>query len=170
MYLTPPKGYKNKKFKAESEESDSIYLTLDELEKIHNFSPTFEDLRLITKEIREHNLKRKLEVIIHDKNAFLIGTFTLQRVSDYSRIKDFNFQRDFIRYKSIKGSSKNDDIVVPRHWIITEIIESGFDFNKPTYDQKINANIKDVGRMLGFNTPTPITMTEGGQQGQRIYP
>jgi integrase len=164
-----PEDFKLKKFKTEAEESDSIYLTIEELKKIHALTPTFEDLKKVTKETREHNLQKKIEAIVHDKNAFLIGAFTVQRVSDYSRIKEFNIKGDYIRYKPTKGTTKNEDVIIPMHPIVREILESGFDFNKPTYDQKINRHIKEVCKMLEFDEEIPVTITEGGKQVTRTY-
>lgn len=162
--------FKHKKFITEAEESDSIYLTEDELAKIHAFSPTIDDLKKLTSETREHNLTRKLQSLIHVKKRFLIGCYTALRVSDFNRLGEVNVKDSFIRIKPKKGVKKNDDVIIPIHPVVREIIDSGFDFSDRVSDQKINKHIKEICQLVGIDKPISVIRTEGNKQVERIYP
>lgn len=163
---------KDKKFKTDNETADTIYLTEEELIQIHQFTPTLEQIKTVIGKTYLNNELKSLEAHINCKNWFLIGAFTALRVSDYRRIDDFNVINDnLLKIKPKKGTKKNEDLFIPIHWVVKEILQSpNFDIKTPPHEQKINDKIKNVCQMMGFDEPISITRTEGGKQIERITP
>lgn len=159
--------YRNKKFKTVTETADSVYLTEDELLKIYNLEFTEDLIRDIEdyKDIRAQNLERKIKALDHVRNRFLIGAYTALRVSDFNRLGEINLDNNFIRIKPAKGATirKNDDVIIPIHWIIKEILENGFDLAKSISDQKINKHIKEICQMAEIKNLVSSSRTEGGK-------
>jgi len=166
--------HRNKKFKTISETADSVYLTEDELFKIYNLKFTEDLIRSLEeyKDIRAQNLSRKIKALDHVRNRFLIGAYTALRVSDFNRLGEINLDNNFIRIKPAKGATirKNDDVIIPIHWIIKEILENGFDFTKTISDQKINKHIKEICQMAEINSLISSSRTEGGKLVETVKP
>ena len=166
--------HRNKKFRTTSETADSVYLTEDELLKIYNLKFTEDLIKSLDdyKDIRAQNLSRKIEALNHVRNRFLIGAYTALRVSDFNRLGEINLDNNFIRIKPAKGATirKNDDVIIPIHWIIKEILENGFDFTKTISDQKINKHIKEICQMAEINSLISSSRTEGGKLVETVKP
>jgi len=159
------KGHLHPKFKVLSETTDAVYLNEKELLKIHNLEITWELLIDHFPSLRMNNynnIVRKIESYKAIKDRFLIGAFTALRVSDFKRLSEINIHDDFIRIKPVKGTKKNEDVIIPVHWVIREIIENGFDWNKKVYDQKINQHIKHIARMAGITDKVSVSVTTAG--------
>lgn len=161
--------FKSKKFKTESETADSIYLSVDELKKINQFTATPENIKKITNDQRMENLNRKASAMNLSKNKFLIGAFTALRVSDFNRLDEVNIKQNWITIKPKKGIKKNADVVIPIHPIIRDIIDSGFQLSTKVSDQKINKHIKEVCKLVGINEQVSVTRTEGEKLTERTY-
>lgn len=76
--------------KSEKEDTDSIYLTQEEIQKIYDLEIT-EDL-LRKNDYKNQNLKTTIKSLNEKRDRFLFGCFTALRHSDYSRL-DALFQR-----------------------------------------------------------------------------
>jgi len=159
----------DRKFRTEMEESDSIYLNESELKRIVDFVPSLENIHLFTKETRVHNNLRTIELLKNVKSRFLMGCYTALRVSDFKRIDLSNVRDGFIRIKPKKGVKLNKDVVIPIHPVVKAIFDSGFDFEKKVYEQKINDEIKKICKAVGINDMVSTTRTEGGKQIERTY-
>lgn len=166
--------YRNKKFITTNETSDSVYLTEEELLKIYNLKFTEDLIRNLDdyKDIRAQNLYRKIEALNHVRNRFLIGAYTALRVSDFNRLGEINLDDNFIRIKPAKGATvrKNDDVIIPIHWIIKEILENGFDLSKTISDQKINKHIKEICQLAEIKNLVSFSRTEGGKLVETVKP
>jgi integrase len=163
-------AHNSPRFKPEAETADAIYLTMDELMKIHRLNPTPEQVAQLTRGTKEINLQRKTESLMLVKNKFLIGCFTALRVSDFNRLDEVNIKQNWIRIKPRKGTRKNADVVIPIHPVVREIINSGFNIATPISDQKINEHIKEVCKLAGITEKVSTTRTEGGRQVERTAP
>lgn len=164
--------YRNKKFHTVSEAADTVYLNEDELLKIYKLVFSDEAIRKQYKGIISRDIRRKRIVLEKVRNRFLIGTYTALRVSDFSRLSEINLDNNFIRIQPIKGSSvrKNEDIIIPIHWIIKEILEKGFDLSERVHDQKINKYIKEICEMAGLDTLITTSKTIGGSIKEEVNP
>ncbi|MCE5320106.1 MAG: site-specific integrase [Bacteroidales bacterium] len=128
------------------EEADSIYLSMREIEELHNL-----------------DLPKRLAKA---RNIFLVGCCTAMRISDYKTLSKDNI-RDGMIFKTTKKKSQR--VVVPIHHIAREILES-YDYKLPKLSEtKLNKYIKEVGKIAGMDEPIIITKTEGGKKVARTF-
>lgn len=159
------KAIHNKNFTAPSIDSDSIYLTEDELLKLHNLQITPELIAEIYPDLAKNKIQPRIRAYSKARDIFLIGAFTGLRVSDYARLREMNIS-DSIRIQTAKTGAK---VVIPIHWVVQEIIDRGFDFSEKVYDQKINSYIKEVGKAAGICDDVMITRNIGNTSIQETY-
>lgn len=120
--------FRKKAFKVTSELVDTIYLTEDEIEQ------------LINKDITKPHL-------IKARDLFLVGCFTLQRVSDYYKIDKRNMIKstngvDIIRFKQQKSETT---VIFPLKSPGLRSILEKYNYELPKMpDQKINDCIKII--------------------------
>lgn len=155
----------NSKFVAPSADSDNIYLTEEELLKIHHLDITPELIEEIYPDLAKNKIQPRIRAYSKARDAFLIGAFTGLRVSDYARLKEMNIT-DSIRIQTAKTGTK---VVIPIHWVVQEILDKGFDFESKIYDQKINAYIKEVGKAAGICDEVMITKNIGGRSVAKTF-
>lgn len=151
----------HKAFKVINETADSIYLTEEELLKIHRLNITEELVRRVFEitDKRPHTIQRKIRSLEISRAKFLIGAYTALRVSDFNRLNNVNLKGDFI---SITTHKTLEPVVIPIHWVIRDILESGFDIQTPISDQKLNKHIKEVAKLAGLTDQVEITTHKGG--------
>jgi integrase len=135
------------KFKSVSEKTDTIYLTVEELDTLFNL-----DL----------SNNPRLEKV---RDLFLVGAWTGLRFSDYSDIKPENINDGFIELTTKKT---NSEVVIPIHAHVEAIISKykGVTFNSlPTSisNQKMNEYLKELGQLAGLDEKINITYTKGGK-------
>jgi integrase len=153
-------GHTDKKFKSESEQTDSIYLTQEELEKIFNLNFTEELLIANGFDARSHNLKRAISSLTEERDRFLIGCFTALRHSDYSRLESLHFNNAII---SIWTQKKDKKVYIPMHHLLSKILERrGNMLPSPISDQKHNDQLKVIGKLAGIDGEVLLTKTRGG--------
>ncbi len=157
--------YLSKKFKTVDEETDAIYLTVDELMQINRLVI---DEKLILAGCGSDilkvkgNLHRKIESLTDARDRFLIGAFTAMRFSDYGDIDGLKSTDDFISKRTEKTGTK---VVIPMHHVIREILERrNNQLPRPITNQKLNDSLKELGRLAGINENVDITMTKGGMR------
>lgn len=152
-------------FKVEKETADTISLSIDELIRIHRLEINKEAVIKLTKTKEDAKVNVKIKSLDIVRKKFLIGAFCAMRVSDYNRIQSYNIQGRKITIMPKKGSSirKPVPIVIPMHWVISEILDSGFDFNCHVSEQKINKHIKEICRLAGIDDQIVYYRTEGGE-------
>lgn len=156
-------------FKAIQRTADTIYLTVDELIRIHRLQITPD---LVLKhfpdaDTRPQNMERRIQGYEVARKKFLIGAFTGLRVSDFNRLTEVNIQDDRIRIRTKKTDAP---AVIPIHWVIREILDAGFDISTPLSDQKLNEHIKEVCKLAEINTPTEIVRHAGGRRITEVFP
>ena len=117
-------------FKALSEPSDSIYLTEKEVAAMY------------AKDLSDNPVYAKV------RDVFLCGVYTAQRYSDYSRInEDMIKEEDGVRYIELIQQKTGEKCLIPIRPEL-ETILSRYDYTLPkTFEQKINVNIKEVGKL-----------------------
>lgn len=154
-------AFEGKNFIAPQIESDSIYLTVDELTKMHRLVI---DTHLIESEYPDlHRNKYAPRARAYEKarDMFLIGAFTGLRFSDFSRLDWKNItDTGTISIQTQKTGTK---VVIPIHPVVREILDRGYDFSSSMSDQKINSYIKEVGKMAGIDGMVSINRNVGGK-------
>jgi len=154
-------------FKVESVEVDTIYLNEDELKKIYNL-----DLTQV-KEDYDIDLV-ELPGLDAARDVFLIGCWTCQRFSDYSRINKVNVQDGRRVIKLIQVKTGNKCVIPVRAELDTvlkkyEIAKDEYQLPK-TFEQKLNKRIKTVCRLAGITELIEITKIKGGKKVTAKYP
>lgn len=152
--------FQNKSFVAPTIDVDNIYLTEEELLKLYNLEITPESIVDAHEDIRGCNIERKVNAYRRAKDLFLIGAFTGLRYSDFSKINKKNISDNKIIIETQKTKTK---VVIPIHWVVREIIDSGYDFSFSVHPQKMNNYIKDMARMAGIDKDVLIRRNIGGK-------
>lgn len=158
--------FKSRGFLAPSSQVDSIYLTEDELLKLHNLEINETTIQESFEGIDIWQTQRKIKAYTKARDMFLIGAFTGLRVSDYSRLLPENIT-DKVRIQAKKTGIKS---VIPIHWVVQEIIDRGYDFSTTMTDQKLNKHIKEVAKLAGISEEVTYTKNVGGKAVQLSSP
>lgn len=139
--------FRNSKFKALKEESEDIYLTQEEVEKLYNLNlETLKGLDLI-------------------RDLFLIGCYTGLRVSDYNSITSDNLiERNGVKFLEVlptKTKKSGKSIVIPLRLECLNILEK-YSFNPPRRAEAyINRKIKDIAEFAEINEEIELSIPDG---------
>ncbi|WP_276360226.1 site-specific integrase [Daejeonella sp. H1SJ63] len=135
--------FKKKKFKSFKEESDKIYLTTDEIQKIAEL-----DLS-------------KYPYLDRTRDLFLIGCYTGLRFSDYSQIKKENIIEG--NKLKIRTQKTKDTVVIPIGKVVNDIlVKYNYQLPKPISNQNTNQYLKTIGEMAGIDSDVETRITKGG--------
>ncbi|MDR2126468.1 MAG: site-specific integrase [Prevotellaceae bacterium] len=155
-------------FTVDREESDSIYLTVAELVKLHELDIT-ENLILnkLGNVFGKAEINRKIAELINNKDIFLIGAFTAMRYGDYAGIENLKSTDQFISKRTKKTGAK---VIIPMHWVIREILERRNNI-LPAFvsNQDLNSNLKILGKLADIDSEITITITRGGKHVTKTY-
>ncbi|MCL2435238.1 MAG: site-specific integrase [Lentimicrobiaceae bacterium] len=126
-----------------TEETDTIYLNENELQKI-----------------KDADLSKTL-YLDRVRDWFLLLAWTGCRFSDLNKITKTDIKNGFITFRQQKTNNK---VTIPLHPIVTEILEK-YDYDLPDVitNQKFNEYIKEVCCIAEINSPETTTRTEGGK-------
>lgn len=134
--------YKSPRFKAISEESESIYLTEKELQILADY-----DL----------SQRPALERV---RDLFLIGAYTGLRFSDFTRIDQTTIIRGNINIIQQKTGKK---VIIPLHPVVSDIWHKyGKALPRTISNQKFNDYIKQVCKLAGIDEPITKHFTKSG--------
>ncbi len=146
-------SHKKSSFKKVDLDVDNIYLTVEELIKVHELKIDREFLKNNCPEMLSKHEADNIRFLQLAQGRFLIGAFTALRVSDFTRIEELNIKDNFIRIRT----DKNDyPVVIPVHWVVREILDRGFDLYEKIGDQTINRYIKVLCRCAGITEPVVL--------------
>lgn len=140
-------------FKALSEPSESIYLTEKEVAAMY------------AKDLSDNAVYAKV------RDVFLCGVYTAQRYSDYSRIhKDMIKEEDGVRYIELIQQKTGEKCLIPMRPEL-ETILSRYDYTLPkTFEQKINLNIKEVGKLCDIKEGIVTETYKSGMKVKKTTP
>ncbi len=142
--------YKSRKFKAISEEAETIYLTKEELKDFYEF-----DLSKNT----------SLERV---RDLFIIASWTGLRYSDLQNITPEKIQGNIIRLKQKKTGNR---VTIPVYQAVKEILNKyNGKLPKPISNQKYNDYLKDAAKLAGINSVFVKTETIKGMRIEKKYP
>ncbi len=126
---------------------------------------TVPQIYLTEKEIKilyEQKLSGHLEKA---RDLFIIGCCTGLRVGNYLNLDSkIQVQDGFIHAIVNKNGPK---VMIPVHWMVTEILNKYDGFPKPISEQKLNEYIKTACEIAKIKTPFQWVRTEGGKR--KIY-
>ncbi|MCF0074001.1 site-specific integrase [Dyadobacter sp. CY261] len=147
--LNPHHHFRSKKFSARPEKVKHYALQESELIKIY--------------EVDLSGLPKSFEEV---RDTFLIGAFSLMRVSDYSTLNRAHFQDGKIYRKTQKTGA---NVVVPVHWIVQEILNKrNGELPRQMHRNVINARIKEIAELAGITNEVVVSSTRGGQRIHEI--
>lgn len=148
--LTKNFEYRNRKFKVFEEQVDKIYLSLDELKKLYAL-----DL----------SQSSKYEKV---RDLFLIACYTGLRFSDLIQVKPENIENGGTRIR-IRTEKTGEIVVIPLHPIVLSIFEKyGGKLPPVISNQKMNAYLKEIGKMAEILETTQISITRGGKTEKMV--
>jgi len=155
-------GYENDEFRVLTEDTDSIYLTAVEIDKLFHLDITEALLIENGYDAREQNLRLAVKSLCDERDSFLTGYCTALRYSDYSRLDALNFKDDMV---SIWTQKKDKKVYIPMHYILKSILQRR-DNKLPVAisGQKHNDQLKALGKLAGINEDVLLTKTRGGQR------
>lgn len=148
-------AYRSKYFVKPGEQSNSIYLTADELKAIE---------RLEIKNQRLENVR----------DLFLIGCYTGLRYSDFSILKPEHINDGLIRITQTKTGRP---VVIPVHPTVKQILDKyNGQLPKSISNQKTNDYLKELGQLQPQGKDEPVlngvitkTITKGGLKVTTTY-
>ncbi|MBN2481021.1 MAG: phage integrase SAM-like domain-containing protein [Bacteroidales bacterium] len=143
-----------KKFKVLKTQVQNIYLTESELDRIS-------ELDLSDNKV--------LEVA---RDVFLIGCYTAQRFSDYSKIGPANVRQMDEGFKVIDliQSKTRERVIIPIRPELEEILKK-YDYQVPhIWEQKLNLHIKKIGAMAGITEKIEVEEIKGGLKVKKWVP
>lgn len=97
-------------------------------------------------QIYKHNFKND-ERLENARDLFIIGLRTGLRVSDFLRLKQANIVNGFIE---IETQKTGQEVVIPMHSQVKEILKKRNGFPSKLSDQKFNLYIKEVSELSGL--------------------
>ncbi|WP_435315390.1 tyrosine-type recombinase/integrase [Cellulophaga fucicola] len=144
---------KYKKFKAREDETEIIYLTMDELMKLYYFE--FESARLS-----------------HVRDVYCFNAFSGLRISDTSTLKPSNIFKDHISITIKKTRAANTKIPLNKFTkeILSRYKDTIYEPLPIISDQKFNKYIKECCQKVGINTPITITRYIGQKRLDKTVP
>jgi len=141
--------YKSRNFATITEESDNIYLTKEELNKMYNY---------------DFSNNPRLEKV---RDLFIVGCWTGLRYSDLTQITPDKIQGDAIRLKQQKTGK---GVVIPLHYTVKEILNK-YDgiLPKSISNQKYNEYLKEVAEITEIDEVFIKTQSHKGLKTEKRY-
>jgi len=134
-------AYKSKKFSVSPEDTESIYLTTSEIDKLQRL-----DL----------SDNKRLEKV---RDLFLIGCYTGLRFGDLSRLDREDMTKETLK---IKTQKTGEVVQIPLHPIVIHIVNKyNGKLPKAISNQKFNKFIKEVCKMAEVNEKISVDSTKG---------
>jgi integrase len=135
--------HKKSRFKRLAEETESIYLTEDEIKKLYQL------------DLSENPRLDKV------RDLFIIGCYTGLRYFDLSQLDKKNLL-DKTKFK-IKTEKTGELVIIPIHPFVTEILEKyNWDLPESISNQKMNEYLKELGEKAKINSDVSLATTQGG--------
>ncbi len=144
--------FRKRKFKTIREEADTVYLNLEELNKIENLTLT---------------ASPRLEKV---RDLFLIGCYTGLRFSDFTQINPENIVSDntVIQVRTKKTGQR---VSIPLHKTVRTILKKYENRLPRAYtNQTMNDYLKEVISLAGIKEQIETTITKGGKIEKKVLP
>jgi len=140
--------YKKKGFKILKEDSENIYLTEAEIQKIYDLDLEGDPLDKV-------------------RDLFVIGCWTGLRFSDWNKITPENITNGFLELKQQKTGGA---VVIPLHPTVEAILQKYKGQLPPLMtNQKFNLYLKEVARKAKISDIVHKTITKGGKTITKAY-
>jgi len=158
--------FNTKEYIIPSYEADTVYLTLDQINKITDL-----DLSDKTKFHTYHKENEVFKIgyptLDRVRDLFLIGCYTGLRFSDFNTLDAQNIEGNFIKIKQTKTGSR---VTIPIMSKLRPVLNKYADSLPTISNQKFNDYIKLVAQLAGLTESTKVTDTKGNKANENIYP
>lgn len=150
--LTDNLQFKSKRFKTMEENTDAVYLTIEEINKIYSLdlsdNPRLDRVR----------------------DLFLIGCHTGLRFSDLVKVRDENLINGNTQLK-IRTAKTGEVVIIPLNSAVREILLK-YNGVPPAVisNQKMNQYLKELALLAELNEPVLLSFTKGGKRVHETYP
>lgn len=151
--LTDNRYFQHKRFKKVGEESESIYLNEEELDRIFKL-----DL----------SNNSRLDRV---RDLFIVGCYTGLRFSDLSQIKKENFVKvENVQCLKITTQKTGEVVVIPLKSQVKKILTK-YDFELPRLisNQKFNNYTKEIAELAEIDEKLELTISKGGKSIKNTY-
>lgn len=149
--LTTNTEYKNRKFKTVEEETENIYLSIIELDKLYALD--------LSKNLRLDKVR----------DMFIIGCYTGLRYCDLAKLNNENLIDNKTKIK-IKTEKTGEIVIIPLHKYAKGILSK---YNGiPNYEisnQKMNEYLKELGKLAGISEKISLSSTIGGKKEIKTF-
>lgn len=151
-----------KKFKVLKTKVDNIYLTELEINRIRAIdfgNLTHEQLKIV-----QENGIINIDNLDLARDIFLIGVYTVQRFSDFSKIRPAHIKTmdNGLKVIDLIQQKTGERVIIPIRPELDEILNK-YNYQVPkTFEQKINERIKVIGVIAGITETTIIEEKKGG--------
>jgi site-specific recombinase XerD len=144
--------FKKKKFHAIKNETDSVYLTHDEL------------LKLLKQSFKDNEKLKKV------RDVFLVACWTGLRFSDLSRVtKDKFIVEDKIEMLKIESQKTGEIVKIPISPLAKPILER-YNFHLPILsNQKMNEYLKQIAEEAAIDQEVELTDLKGGKKVRKTF-
>lgn len=98
------------------------------------------------------------------RDIFLIGYYTVQRFSDYSRINPdmIRTMNNGIKVLELIQEKTGEQVIIPIHPELDRLLKK-YNYSLPkAYEQKVNKRIKEVAALADITEPVQIEQSKGG--------
>lgn len=118
-----------------------------------------------------YKLEGLTEPLERIRDIFVVGCYTAQRISDYGRIKPQNIVNiDGVNYLKIIQKKTSTEVTVPISNQCWQILTK-YNLKLPQIsEQKINAGIKQLGKLAGINSIVIVERLKGGEKVKTEHP
>lgn len=159
-------SFDTKDFVMPSYESDTIYLTNNEIDKIANLDLTDSTK---TEPLKRGQIIENVNYSTLDKarDLALIGFYSGLRFSDFSKLELKNIDKDFIKVKQTKTGKL---VVIPIMQKLRPILEKYKNGLPSLSNQRFNDYIKIVARLAGLTEDRTIKNTKGNIENETTAP
>ena len=176
MKLTTNTDFESRKFAADSQDVENVYLTEERVQQM--YETDFEDEKTVEqlmaqapsdeeRSVMKDQLTRRTPRLLNEaKDIFVVGCLTGQRVSDYKRISEDMYKElgDGNEYIYLQQEKTGKWIYIPLDIRVRAILQKYGGRLPHIYDQDLNERIKIIGRLLGWRENAGITELKGTLQ------
>lgn len=159
-------GFKTKDYIIPSYEADTLYLTVDQINKITDLDLS-DKTKFHTYVKGNEVLKIGYPTLDRVRDLFLIGCYTGLRFSDFNTLDAQSIEGNFIKIKQIKTGSR---VTIPIMSKLRPVLNKYPDSLPTISNQKFNDYIKFVAELAGLTESRKITDTKGNIENEKTYP
>ncbi|AKD53786.1 site-specific integrase [Spirosoma radiotolerans] len=141
-------AFKKKSFRTLADDTDSIYLTEEEINRLYELD--------LTKNPRLERVR----------DMFVIGCWVGLRYSDLAELRSEHFiKEEENNYIKIRTQKVYDDVYIPLHPVVESIIEKyRGQLPRVLSNQKANEYLKEIAKVAELNSPVVINRKRGNER------